>query len=99
MRPLQAQGQAGVVDEHVDVTKRFGQGRDHLAHRGEITDVEFHRMHRHLGQVVDQLVEPVPAAAGDDQAPALVGEAKGAGPAEPRGGAGNENVFFHESTP
>jgi hypothetical protein len=94
---VDAEGQAGVVDEAAQGGEVGRQAVDGGLHGGAVAHVHGQRQHRGGGrQLGRQRLQAVLAAAGDDQLPAGGGKAPRAGLAETRGGAGDEQGGLHD---
>ena len=87
------QPEAGVVDEQVDRAQVVLEAGAHPAGRRAVGEVGDEHLDRHavaLPQPARELLEAGPVAGDEHEVGALAGEAFGEGPADARGGAGDE---------
>ncbi len=94
---FESQGEAGIIDEHVDLLPLLGQSFDGLAGCLAVSDVEGE--HDDLGafslELLTDGLEFLHVTAIEDEAVAIVGEFTGATEADAAGGACDENGLVH----
>ena len=91
LRRFEPARQARVVDQQVDRRELRRKLGDRARDGRLIAHVERQARADRRAELAREGVQPVGAAAGDDQAVTLAGEAAGDGGAEPGGGAGDED--------
>ena len=95
MRGQRALGEAGVVEQQVDVAEAVRQRVDGGAHRGVVADVEGGDVHLVGAEFGGERLQAFGAAAGGDDVPAGGDETLRGGGAEAGGGAGDECGLGH----
>ena len=90
MGGVEAHGEAGVVDQDVDLAPFVGQAVGQCGDGFGVGDVERHWQHC-VAEFVAQSVQTVGAAGGGDDAMAVADETAGHGGAEAGGGAGYQD--------
>ena len=94
---LQAQGQAGIVDEDVHLVPLRGQAGYGFLGGLAVADVEAEgkRFRTLGGQLGLNLLQPASVPPGQYKAVARLGKLPGAGQPDTAGGAGDENNYLH----
>ena len=96
MKHVHWRGEPGIVDQQVDRGELRRKLINHSCNRVQVAHVERHGVTL-LAQLAQQLIEPVGAAPGDDDAPAIADQFARGSSADPRSGTGDKGGSVHWS--